>query len=325
MIEREALFRHFRDPALEPWGALLPAQLEEALDASRHGDLARWRLVLESMPRVRSDDLALDADRVRVGRAHELEAAVREEIRRGLRALQPWRKGPFELFGIHIDAEWRSDWKWARVAPHLRSLKGRRVLDVGCGNGYYAWRMAGAGAALVLGLDPNLLFLIQFQAVRRFIRRPPPVHVLPLGIEAVPADLRAFDTVFSMGVLYHRRSPMEHLQTLRGCLRSGGELVLETLVVPGDENTVLVPPGRYACMRNVWFIPSPAALVRWLTRCGFRKVRVVDVTPTTTEEQRRTDWMGFHSLSEALDPDDPLRTVEGHPAPRRAVVLAEAS
>ena len=307
---------------MAPWTELLPAQVGAALERGRHGDLARWLFLLEQLPGVKTRSLDLAAERVRVGEAGEIDAATREEIRRSLRALQPWRKGPFELFGIHIDSEWRSDWKWARLAPHVQPLQGRRVLDVGCGNGYYAWRMAGEGAGLVVGIDPGLLFLAQFGAIRHFMASPPPVYLLPLGIEAVPRNLHAFDTVFSMGILYHRRSPMEHLESLRGCLRPGGELVLETLVVEGDEQRVLVPRGRYAKMRNVWFIPSPAALLTWLERCGFREARVVDVTPTTPREQRRTDWMGFESLADFLDPRDPARTLEGHPAPVRAVVTA---
>lgn len=324
MIEHDDILVSFHEHGLESWARQLPAQLYEVFTGKRHGDLERWRHLLDGLPAVRSDDLDLQADRIRVGRARDMSAQQREEILQTLRALQPWRKGPFEIFGIHIDSEWRSDRKWARLAPHIRSLSGRRILDVGCGNGYYSWRMAGQGAALVVGIDPSLLFLSQFSAIRHFMASPPRVHMLPLGIEAVPRDLQAFDSVFSMGILYHRRSPIEHLETLRGCLRPGGELVLETLVVEGGRDTVLLPEGRYAKMRNVWFIPSPAALVVWLERCGFRNVRVVDVTPTTPDEQRRTDWMSFESLADFLDPANPGRTVEGHPAPVRAVVLAEA-
>ncbi|MBR9800034.1 MAG: DUF1698 domain-containing protein, partial [Gammaproteobacteria bacterium] len=39
-------------------------------------------------------------------------------------------------------------------------------------------------------------------------------------------------------------------------------------------------------------------------------------------EQRATDWMTYHSLSDFLDPADPSLTREGHPAPRRAVLIA---
>ena len=56
-----------------------------------------------------------------------------------------------------------------------------------------------------------------------------------------------------MGVLYHRRSPIDHLLELKGCLQTGGELVLETLVIDGGLGEVLVPENRYAKMRNVWF------------------------------------------------------------------------
>ncbi len=97
-------------------------------------------------------------------------------------------------------------------------------------------------------------------------------------------------------MLYHRRSPIDHLLDLKNCLDSGGELVLETLVVEGDATTVLVPEDRYAQMRNVWFLPSATALQLWLQRAGYRDVRLVDLTPTTVDEQRSTEWMGFQSL-----------------------------
>jgi len=147
--------------------------------------------------------------------------------------------------------------------------------------------------------------------------------VLPLGIEDLPENLEGFDTVFSMGVLYHRRSPFEHLLRLKDLLRVGGELVIETLVIEGDEDAVLVPEDRYAKMRNVWFIPSPAALTKWLKRSGFKDVELVDVTSTTTEEQRSTAWMRFESLTDYLNPENPSQTLEGYPAPRRAILIAK--
>jgi tRNA (mo5U34)-methyltransferase len=193
---------------------------------------------------------------------------------------------------------------------------------VGCGNGYYALRMAGAGAERVIGIDPTPVFVMQFQAFHRYLPDVS-VDVLPLALEDLPKRLEAFDSVFSMGVLYHRRSPLDHILALRDCLRPGGELVLETLIIEGDEHAVLLPEGRYAKMRNTWFIPSVAMLEIWLRRCGFRSIRVADVNQTRVEEQRSTDWMHFESLSDFLDPKDPGKTVEGYPAPRRAVLIAE--
>ena len=241
------------------------------------------------------------------------DEATRQATREALMGLSPWRKGPFEVFGVHVDTEWRSDWKWARVAPHL-DLAGKRILDVGCGNGYYMWRMLGAGADSVVGVDPNWLFFCQFHAMKRYLPELPAWH-LPFALEELPPKLEGFETVFSMGVLYHRRSPVDHLLDLKDCLVRGGELVLETLVVEGDENTALVPEDRYAQMRNVWFLPSVPALERWLRRAGFVDVRFVDVSVTSVEEQRSTDWMRYQSLPDFLDPQDHGRTVEGLPAP----------
>ena len=192
------------------------------------------------------------------------------------------------------------------------------LLDVGCGSGYHCWRMLGAGAAEVIGIDPTPLFVVQYWALQKYLQRDE-VWVLPAGIEQLPAKLQAFDTVFSMGVLYHRRSPMDHLLELRDCLRPGGQLVLETLVIEGGPGATLVPRGRYARMGNVWFLPSVDTLLGWLRKLGFLDAQLVDVTVTSTEEQRSTDWMRFHSLADFLDPADSTRSIEGYPAPRRAI------
>ena len=99
-------------------------------------------------------------------------------------------------------------------------------------------------------------------------------------------------------------------------------MLLETLVVPGNAETALVPADRYANMRNVWFLPSEAACERWLHRAGFTDVELHDSTTTTTAEQRSTDWMPYQSLADALDPDNGDRTIEGYPAPHRALFSA---
>jgi len=321
MIDYRPLIERWRDSELAAWAALLPAQIEAGLSAGRHGDLPRWRRALDALPTVEVARVHLDRARVGADAATPLERETTERLRAALLGLHPWRKGPFDLFGVHIDTEWRSDWKWQRLHRALAPLTGRRVLDVGCGSGYHCWRMRGAGAAEVIGIDPAPLFVLQFRALQHYLRQPA-VWVLPVGIEQVPAGLGAFDTVFSMGVLYHRRSPIDHLQALKDCLRPGGQLVLETLVIEGGPGATLMPEGRYACMGNVWFLPSCDTLLVWLRKLGFRDATVVAVNTTTIEEQRSTEWMTFHSLADFLDPADRSRTVEGYPAPRRAVISA---
>lgn len=310
------------DPTLSRWAEQLPGQIARGLDPRRYGDLPRWLDALAHLPDIHADTVELNNE-VRLETDDDLDADTRQQLQGALEALIPWRKGPYHLHGIHLDTEWRSDWKWDRVSPHLADLTHRRVLDVGCGNGYHCWRMLGAGAARVIGIDPSPRFVVQFLAIKRLMGGDPPVDVLPVGIEALPPKLEVFDTVFSMGVLYHRRSPMDHLRELKEALRPGGQLVLETLVIEGGLGEVLVPEGRYAKMNNVWFLPSGPSLLSWLRKAGFQNPRMVDFCPTTTDEQRSTHWMRFHSLPEFLHPEDPTLTAEGHPAPIRAVFVAE--
>jgi len=319
MIDFGRFYQQIAVGPLAKWLEVLPAQISDWQRENLHGHFRDWYKSLEYLPLLEPQRLDLlnsvSADRDDISYRH------RQGIEKLLRNLMPWRKGPYSLYGTEINTEWRSDWKWERVLPHISSLAGRTVLDVGCGSGYHMWRMIGAGAHLVVGIDPMQLFLCQFEAVRKLLNDDRRAHLLPLGIEQLPV-LQAFDTVFSMGVLYHRRSPLDHLLQLKNQLVNGGELVLETLVIEGDVNQVLVPGERYAQMRNVYFIPSAEALKSWLEKCGFVDVRIVDFALTSTEEQRRTDWMTSESLAEFLDPDDSSKTVEGYPAPLRAVLVA---
>lgn len=329
MFSFDSLYRDLADSELAPWVDDLPSQIEQVFAEKTHGFLADWVQLLADMPAVTPRDVDLNAGRVRIGVAEDISPNEAVRLEQQLRTIIPWRKGPYELLGIHINTEWRSDFKWDRIQPHLSALKGRTILDVGCGNGYHMWRMLGEGAELVIGADPSQFFLAQFRAIKQYAGEDLPIHLLPMKSEQLPAFTRdykgiGFDTVFSMGVLYHRASPVTHLQELRRFLRPGGELVLETLVIDGDEQTTLVPEDRYAKMRNVWFVASVPFLIRLLERVGFRHCRVVDESVTTLDEQRATDWMTFESLEDFLDPEDHSKTIEGYPAPRRATIIANA-
>lgn len=322
MIDYKELYKALENSDAKEWLTTLADSIDRAFNMPRHGELDKWLAMLDSLPNIETSSTDLISE-VRIGDKDDCEQSARDKLEQDLRLLMPWRKGPVSILGLDINTEWHSDWKWERVQPHIASLEGKHVLDIGCGNGYYALRSYGQGADLVVGIDPGQKYIMQFYALKKYLGNIP-VHLLPLGIEDVPPGLKAFDTVFSMGVLYHRRSPLDHLYELRDCLKPGGELVLETLVIEGDVNSTLLPTGRYQQMRNVWFLPSCDALVLWLQRCGFKNVRVVDVTKTTTDEQRATDWMTFDSLEKFLDPNDPTKTIEGYPGPMRATVLANA-
>ena len=314
-MKHAALFAHLRRHGLNHWAQKLESESDDWL--VNHGDYARWSAALKTLPALDNIEASFDTAAVTIDAA----CADSEALHQALRGLIPWRKGPYNIAGVAIDCEWRSDFKWDRVLPHLAGLQGRRILDVGCGNGYHCWRMLAQAPELVLGIEPSVLFNLQFEVLQHYLQRDD-IDMLPIGVEALPDDLNWFDTVFSMGVLYHRRSPLDHLYQLKSFLRQGGELCLETLVIEGPPGQLLLPQERYARMRNVWFIPTAAELVLWLQRCGFVNARVVDETDTSIDEQRSTEWMQFESLQQSLDSSNPALTVEGLPAPRRAVFLA---
>lgn len=291
--------------------------VRNAIQNCQHGDVPKWLAAISEIQNFASPLCEID-DYLNLG----YSASHPENLLPHLQKLMPWRKGPFKLGDVFIDTEWRSDWKWQRVQTHLSNLEGRTILDVGCGNGYFGYQMLGAGAKAVFGIDPMWLFISQFLTLREFAGNVPN-FVLPLGVDDLPDELTGFDTVFSMGVLYHRKSHLEHLLKLKSLLRDNGELVLETLVLDTYEDEVLIPEGRYAKMRNVWAVPSLSKLKSWVEECGFSDVRIVDVNQTSLDEQRVTDWMVFESLAEYLDPVDRNKTIEGHPAPVRAIVIAK--
>ncbi len=308
-----------QSPELIRWLDTLMPAIEQKLRPDSQRNFPGWLAVLAALPDIASPRVDLQQDAITTVAESPLPDVA--AVKSALLELSPWRKGPFQLHGIKLDCEWRCDWKWQRLASHI-NLSDKTVLDVGSGNGYYSLRMLGAGARQVIGLDTSLLFCTQFQAITRFTSEHR-ATVLPLGVEILIDQPFQFETLFSMGVLYHRRQPIDHLVLLHSSLCDGGELVLETLILHGHTNQELIPEDRYANMRNVWTVPSLPTLFQQLEIAGFSDVRCIDISRTTTLEQRPTEWMPYKSLVNALDPEDSMRTVEGLPGPLRAVIVAK--
>lgn len=295
------------------WSALVDAALGRLM---RHGRFETWWETISRFPATDIRELSLNRPAPLVSGRETLPVEL-------LHDLGPWKKGPFDLMGVFLDAEWRSDLKWERVKAMASPLLGRRVLDVGTGNGYFLLRAAGEGARFTLGVEPSAHYAAQFMALRRCYQCND-IALLPLTSAEFPQESRCFDTVLSMGVLYHRRSPLDHLAELKSFLRPGGEMILETIVVPGEEGYALMPRERYAQMRNVWFLPTVPTLTAWLHRLGFENIRVSSEVATTSAEQRCTPFSPQPSLRDFLDPSDSTKTTEGYPAPQRAIWIAQA-
>lgn len=318
LFDRQTLYDTLAGIGLADWAAQLQRQCTERLSPALHGNMPSWIAAWERLPSAVDTRWSAAGPAVTINGTTQIDQTYLTEL---LQTFHPWRKGPFNLFGLTIDCEWRSNLKWDRIA-RVVDFRDQRVLDVGCGNGYYGWRMLDAGADLVVGCDPFALYLMQYEVLRRYAPHPERHFVLPLTDDELPDNLKFFDIALSMGVLYHRSQPLEHLSKLLQTLAPGGLLVLETLIIDSPAEEALSPPGRYAKMKNIGLIPSLRLLSRWLSDIGLVDVQTVDVARTSSNEQRRTTWMRFESLAEFLDPNNRLLTIEGHPAPLRAIVTA---
>ncbi|STV22413.1 tRNA (5-methoxyuridine) 34 synthase [Klebsiella pneumoniae] len=320
MIDFSNFYQLIAKSPLSHWLETLPAQVAAWQRDALHGKFREWERAVEFLPELTPWRLDL-LHSVTAESETPLSEGHQRRIENLLKNLMPWRKGPYSLYGINIDTEWRSDWKWERVLPHLSDLTGRTILDVGCGSGYHMWRMIGAGAHLAVGIDPTQLFLCQFEAVRKLLGNDQRAHLLPLGIEQLPA-LEAFDTVFSMGVLYHRRSPLgpsvaaERSAGARGRAGAGDAGGLKEMKIRCWYRAT----AMRKCATSILSLGGGPEIVAGEVRVI--DVRIVDACVTSTEEQRRTEWMTTESLADFLDPQDQRKTVEGYPAPLRAVIIA---
>ena len=268
--------------------------------------------------------LNLNTNVVEIGRPGEIPPSELSRLENRIRELCPWRKGPFQLFGTLIDSEWKSDMKWNRIAPHLGDLKGKSVLDVGCNNGYFMFRLVGAGAEEVLGIDPIECFQRQFQFLQDFANVPG-MEMKSLGIEDLHRFENSFDLILHLGIIYHHPDPIGQLKSLRRALKPGGRLISESIGIPGDTSVALTPRQRYANMRNVHFVPTLPALMNWMERAKLQNITPLFSTPASSREQRVTDRClpGYKSFAATLHPDNPTLTREGYPAPLRIAVSAE--
>ena len=281
----------------------------------------RYRTPSEQLIRYTAKHVDCSGDTIIIGRPEEISNTERQELTSHLKAFMPWRKGPFSIFGIDIDAEWRSDRKWRRAVPEIPDLRGKVVADIGCNNGYYMFRMADAHPRLVLGFEPSVQHYYCFKALNGMAGKAA-LDIDLLGIEHLALFERCFDVVFLMGIIYHRPSPVDTLRDILVALQPGGTLIVESQAIPGKGPFSLFPEETYAKVPGTYFVPTGSCLVNWMKKAGFIDIELFCTHPMSEQEQRRTDWMQFESFTDYIDPAKPHLTVEGYPAPCRVFVRA---
>ena len=167
-MQYQKLLEILNENSMGNWSNLLKKQTPDFFSNINHGDFSKWLNINHDLPFVSASEIHLDLESITIGNKIDCSDEERGYIKRQLKHLMPWRKGPYNLFGLVLDAEWRSNMKWARLEGQIKPLKDKLVLDVGCGNGYYCWRMLGKKAKYVVGIDPSLLFYSQFRAIKKY-------------------------------------------------------------------------------------------------------------------------------------------------------------
>ena len=139
----QPLYDQVGNTDLHPWIDEIVQGIRANLCSSSNGHLPGWIHSLEALPQVTPSCLRLDQDAVTIGSPEDLQEDQPQDLANTLMSLHPWRKGPWNFFGVDLDAEWRSNLKWDRLKQATSPLRDRLVLDIGSGNGYYSYRMAG--------------------------------------------------------------------------------------------------------------------------------------------------------------------------------------
>ena len=276
-------------------------------------NIAPLKKEIDSLPQFK-------VDKITIGNSVEIDGSFTKEeeqlIYKTAKSLMPWRKGPFRIGETFIDSEWQSFIKYNLLEPHF-NLEDKVVADVGCNNGYYMFRMLSQNPKKVVGFDPMALFNLQFNFINHFIKSDKLKFEL-LGVEHLPFYEEKFDTIFCLGVLYHRSDPIAMLKQLKQGLKQGGEAIIDTFIIEGEEEIALTPK-RYAKMRNIYFIPTINSLTNWAEIAKFKEFELLEIRKTDLNEQRKTEWIEGESLNNFLN-EDGSKTIEGYPPPIRAYV-----
>lgn len=277
---------------------------------------------LAKIPLFQTSTFDFTKDSVTVGNANDITSEQQANLKKHLENFIPWKKGPWNFYGIEIDAEWQSHIKWNRLKNSLHSLEGKKVADIGCNNGYFMFRMLEENPETVIGFEPFAKHYYVYNIFQNVVKSPK-LHFELLGIENFDLYPKFFDTIFCLGILYHHTDPIGLLRKLYNSLDKGGEIYIDCQGIPGNEPIALMPKSKYTSARGFWWLPTKACLKHWLSRTQFRDIEFIFEEPLSLTEQRSTEWSPHDSLEQFLDPKDPTKTIEGYPAPWRYYVRAK--
>ena len=124
--------------------------------------------------------------------------------------------------------------EWPALRAMLPTLDGARVLDLGCGFGWYARWMRGEGAASVLGIDVSENMLARAAEMTQ----DPAITYRRDDLESAELGEGAFDLAFSVLALHYIVDLAGLLARIHRALAPGGRLVVHM------EHPIFMAPSR---------------------------------------------------------------------------------
>jgi SAM-dependent methyltransferase len=163
----------------------------------------------------------------------------RDELRARVDSFPQWHY-QFDLDGVitpifdksHvIRHEQRSHYFFdALVSVCGESLKGRRVLDLGCNSGWWSLKAIDAGADFVAGIDGRQMHIDQANLVFEAKHVDPGRYEFIVGnVLTDPWPVGEFDVVMFLGLLYHISKPVELMQRIAAV--NTDLLVIDTQII----------------------------------------------------------------------------------------------
>jgi 2-polyprenyl-6-hydroxyphenyl methylase/3-demethylubiquinone-9 3-methyltransferase len=211
------------------------------------------------------------------------------EIARFDATAQRWWDPRGEFRPLHVLNPVRLDY-----VDQKASLRGKRVLDVGCGGGILSEAMARRGAQ-VTGIDlaPQTIEVAELHALEsqltiRYVREAAESHAAHSG--------GAYDVVTCMEMLEHVPEPESVLRALHDLVRPGGDIFVSTLnrnlksylmAVVGAEYVLnMLPRGTHTYERFI----KPSELSRWARDAGLSVLDIAGLAYDPIQHTaRRTD------------------------------------
>jgi tRNA (mo5U34)-methyltransferase len=172
-------------------------------------------------------------------------------------------------------------------------LTGRRVLDLGCWDGFYTFEAERHGAEVVaVDVRPSE----KFPLAHRALGSRAAFHELS-AYEVTRARLDSFDFVLFLGVLYHLRHPLLALE--RVCEVTSEAAVIETHAIDqilSSDHPVMefYETDELGGQYDNWWGPNLACLVAMARASGFARVEVLRREPArvTIKAFRRWEQLG---------------------------------